>query len=81
MVQPTHDDVVIRQNSSSPGVIYSLGTLESPDQCTWRVRDEAFQHALDYAKHAHVRAWFVKSEDDLVLLGTFRRHEVLEFAR
>jgi hypothetical protein len=41
-----------------------------------RSREEAVSHAVAYAKHQRVRAWFTKGHDEFVLLGTFREEPV-----
>lgn len=38
-------------------------------------RDAAVAQALKFATHQHVTAWFVESDADVVLLGTFRKKE------
>jgi hypothetical protein len=73
MVHPDSEDVVVRQMSGNPDTFYLLGTPASPDQFSFRSRDEAVSKAIGYAKHAHVRAWFAKGDDDFVLLGVFQR--------
>jgi hypothetical protein len=70
---PDKDDVVIRQKRGNPSTLYLLGTPSAPDQFIVRTRDGAVSKALAFAKHAHVRAWFVEGHDDFVLLGTFRK--------
>ena len=77
---PDHDDVVIRQKHGNPSTVYLLGTPAAPDQILVRTRDEAVSQALAYAKRQHVRAWFAKSDEDFVLLGTFRE-ELLKSAK
>lgn len=76
MALPDHDDVVIRQKHGNPSTVYLLGTPSAPDQFMLRARDEAVSQALAYAKRQHVRAWLANSDDDVVLLGTFRAEDV-----
>ena len=71
MARPSPCDVVIQQKSGNP-TIYLVGTLGSPAQLSFRARDEAVRHAAGYATHAHVRAWFAKSDEDFALLDSFR---------
>ena len=73
---PDEDDVVVRQKSGNPGVIFVLGTPPAPDQLTLRTRDEAVAQALAFAKRQHVRAWFTNGGNELVLLGTFRKTDI-----
>ena len=72
---PGDGDVVIRQKRGNPPTVYVLGTPLAPDQFILRTREEAVAHALAYAKHQGVRAWFANADDTLVLLGTFRPEE------
>ena len=76
MVFPDKNDAVIRQKHGNPSTVYLLGTPSSPDQVTLLTRDEAVSEALAYAKRQHARAWFVRGDDDFVLLGTFRAEQV-----
>ena len=56
--------------------MYVLHNAPGPDQSLLRSREEAVSHAVAYAKHQHVRAWFAKGDDEFVLLGTFREEPV-----
>ena len=69
---PDDDDVVIRPKHGDLSTVYLLGTPAAPDQFILHTRDEAVSHAVAYAKHQHLCAWFARGDEDFVLLGTFR---------
>ena len=73
---PEDGDVVVRQEEREGQRTYVLHTAPGPDQSLLRSREEAVSHAVAYAKHQHVRAWFTKGDDEFVLLGTFREEQV-----
>lgn len=72
MTLPDKDDVVVRQRGDGLSAVFLLGTPVTADQFMVRTRDEAVAQALAYARQHHVRAWFVKGDDDFVLLGRFQ---------
>ena len=73
---PEDGDVVVRQETCEGQQMYVLHNAPGPDQSLLRSREEAVSHAVAYAKHQHVRAWFTKGDDEFVLLGTFREEHV-----
>lgn len=73
---PEDGDVVVRQEKREGQRMYVLHAAPGPDQSLLRSREEAVSHAVAYAKHQHVRAWFTKGDDEFVLLGTFREEKV-----
>jgi len=76
MVHPDQDDVVIRRQAGSRGVIFVLGTPAAPEQYILRTRNEAVAQALAFAKRQRVGAWFANGGDEPVLLDTFRKETV-----
>ena len=64
-------DVVVRPDRG-PIPAYVLSTSCGPGQLTLANCDQAVAHALAFARHQHVRAWFSNGADEFVLLGTFR---------
>lgn len=80
-LDPEGTDVLVRQkpsNNATPA--YLVGTYSAPDQFIVPTRDGAVSQALAFAKRQHVRAWFASSDDEFILLGTFRQ-EIVEPAR
>ena len=73
MIHADSDDVVVRPERGNTSTVYLLGTPSAPDQFVVRTHDEAVAQALRFAEHQHVAAWFVESDVDVVLLGTFRK--------
>jgi hypothetical protein len=72
---PADNDVVVRLRHSGSLDMYELGTPFAPAQISVRAREQAVSQVLEFAKHQHVRAWFAGSDDEFVLLGTFREEE------
>ncbi len=71
MAHPDQDDVIASgADRAAPG--YLLGTMSAPEQLMLRTRDEAVSHALEYARHQHVCAWYLNVDGSFVLLATFR---------
>ena len=72
MAHPDHDDVVVASGADHGAAGYLLGTMSAPEQLMLRTRDEAVSHALGYARHQHVRAWYLNVDGSFALLATFR---------
>jgi hypothetical protein len=72
---PAVDDVAVRLRHSGSLDIYELGTPFAPAQISVRARQQAVSQVLEFAKRHRVRAWFAGSDDQFVLLGTFREEE------
>ena len=77
---PEGADVLVRQKPGNATPAYLVGTYSAPDQFIVPTRDEAVSQALAFAKRQHVHAWFASSDDEFMLLGTFRQ-EIVEPAR
>jgi hypothetical protein len=73
--QPEDVDVFVRERPGHPAPDYLIGTTGVAAGVVVKSRNEAISKALEFARNAHVQAWIDRSEDEPLLLGSFRDSE------